>query len=1324
MKKIILIFVLFLIGFSLKAQCPTENISLGSQEEIDAFVATYGTTCPDLPISLGVTYREDTDVSGLDFITSIQGDLLVGGENYGVAVEITGFENLTSITGSIIFGSTAYIHTISGFNNLQSIGGTFDLVHLYFDENVTPNYGNSLQLISGFASLETVGGDFLLYQSTGGITIDGFYNLENIAGSFKFADIGLSSITGFTALNRVEGDISFSCSRLNEEMVNTTNLFTALTSIGGDLRIFSGYCGYSNIGLDFLNNLASIEGELYLDKATLRSGLSGLQLIGGNLLLKGAEEFPTLTNLVSVGGDIDISGYGNVYPFGDVDTKVSLNYPNLTNIGGSLLITGTNFTEVDIEEINFDNLTTIGGDIMLLSGNTAPTNLPADPEGLIEFDKGAQIGTVNINSLNYVGGSVTINYLPRSVASYSLSMNALETIQGNLEFDEFAPYTTSFQVLHTVNGNFTVRDLELGLNTLEDATPSLHTVGNDLTIIYNQTLFSLNGMESLQNVGEEFRIQSNTGLGDCTALCNYVQNNTNYLFVNSLPCQTTAQSCTSYTIEGTIQQDFDFNGCTVDDFPFQNIEIVASDGINNYSTFANALGEYVITVPEGTYTVSTTPINQIDVLPISQNVTFAGNSSTETIDFCGVFNEMIDDVAISILPLNQPRPGFEARYTIVLENQGTTLQSGTIELAFDSTNLNFTSATLPPTAQSTNTLTWNYTDVVPSESVTIDVFFTVFTIPTTNLGDILNFTVTAPSTTDVNPDNNQSSISQTVIGSYDPNDKRVLEGEHVLIEDIDEYLTYIIRFQNEGTASAINVRIVDFMSDLIDWTTFQPIDASHAYSIGLVTGEDPQLEFFFDNINLPDSTTDEPNSHGYVAFRVKPKATVQVGDIIDNRAGIYFDFNPPIITNKTETRIVEDTDGDGIFNYQDNCPNTSNVDQADLDNDGIGDVCDDDIDNDGILNTDDNCPLVASANQDDNDEDGLGDICDDDDDNDTILDVDDNCPLVANDDQNDNDMDGIGDACDDDDDNDGVLDEDDICPFTANPNQEDFDQDGIGDLCDDDDDNDGILDVDDDCPYYSGTSVDGCPFTLPVDNYIIQTVSETCASLDNAMIDIKAIANHNYEAALTRNGTAINLPTNTFIDDLLIENLDAGTYELCISITAENYEQCFTVEIGEPAELNANSALSRSNEYSIDLIGATMYTIFINEEEFTISAPTENTEVTFTKQLTQPINTVEVQTEKVCQGKYIETVKTNSNAAFIMLPNPSSNEIFVSLLNAENITDATVNIYDVSGREVMLKTLKTPVHHQKITIQNLQTGIYFVQLTSDEGTFTQKLIKK
>jgi hypothetical protein len=58
-----------------------------------------------------------------------------------------------------------------------------------------------------------------------------------------------------------------------------------------------------------------------------------------------------------------------------------------------------------------------------------------------------------------------------------------------------------------------------------------------------------------------------------------------------------------------------------------------------------------------------------------------------------------------------------------------------------------------------------------------------------------------------------------------------------------------------------------------------------------------------------------------------------------------------------------DTDMDGIPDSSDNCVNTPNPDQADLDNDNIGDVCDDDMDGDGILNGDDNCPMTPNADQ-------------------------------------------------------------------------------------------------------------------------------------------------------------------------------------------------------------------------------------------------------------------------------------------------------------------------------------------------------------------------
>jgi hypothetical protein len=139
-----------------------------------------------------------------------------------------------------------------------------------------------------------------------------------------------------------------------------------------------------------------------------------------------------------------------------------------------------------------------------------------------------------------------------------------------------------------------------------------------------------------------------------------------------------------------------------------------------------------------------------------------------------------------------------------------------------------------------------------------------------------------------------------------------------------------------------------------------------------------------------------------------------------------------------EELIGVDTDGDGVYDDEDNCPENSNPDQSDVDYDGFGDVCDtcpndpnNDADGDSVCGDVDNCPYTPNSNQADFDEDGAGDVCDTDDDNDGVLDENDNCPLAANADQADGDGDGAGDVCDTDDDNDGILDAIDDCLNTA-----------------------------------------------------------------------------------------------------------------------------------------------------------------------------------------------------------------------------------------------------------------------------------------------------
>lgn len=162
--------------------------------------------------------------------------------------------------------------------------------------------------------------------------------------------------------------------------------------------------------------------------------------------------------------------------------------------------------------------------------------------------------------------------------------------------------------------------------------------------------------------------------------------------------------------------------------------------------------------------------------------------------------------------------------------------------------------------------------------------------------------------------------------------------------------------------------------------------------------------------------------------------------------------------------VSPDSDGDGVFDANDNCPNMPNADQADIDGDGVGDVCDDDRDGDDADDVDDNCPLVPNPDQLDTDGDGKGDACDDDLDGDGVDNDDDNCPTVANESQADTDGDGTGDACDDDLDDDGLDNEEDNCPAVANIDQADLDGDGVGDACDDDADGDGVPNTSDNCP--------------------------------------------------------------------------------------------------------------------------------------------------------------------------------------------------------------------------------------------------------------------
>ncbi|MEO1518219.1 MAG: T9SS type A sorting domain-containing protein [Bacteroidota bacterium] len=137
------------------------------------------------------------------------------------------------------------------------------------------------------------------------------------------------------------------------------------------------------------------------------------------------------------------------------------------------------------------------------------------------------------------------------------------------------------------------------------------------------------------------------------------------------------------------------------------------------------------------------------------------------------------------------------------------------------------------------------------------------------------------------------------IGSFDPNDKQGFPGgigPDNIIEP-GQGIEYLIRFQNTGTDTAFTVRIADQLSERLDVETLQLGVSSHPYRWEL--REDRGLVFYFENILLPDSNTNEAASHGFVKFKIRPLPDLPLGTQVTNEAAIFFDFNLPINTNRT-----------------------------------------------------------------------------------------------------------------------------------------------------------------------------------------------------------------------------------------------------------------------------------------------------------------------------------------------------------------------------------------------------------------------------------------
>jgi hypothetical protein len=479
-----------------------------------------------------------------------------------------------------------------------------------------------------------------------------------------------------------------------------------------------------------------------------------------------------------------------------------------------------------------------------------------------------------------------------------------------------------------IDFNKNVKRLECQNN--EFVTLNLTNLTNLSSTIFNnctnlQTVYMKNGVNSFQNQYVTYYYYDCPNLkyicADAEEIGALRQRANEYGYTNL----TINSFCSSssggafYTMKTNARYDANNNGCTAQDSLFPFLKYLIKNATDSGYAIADAQGNMSLDLNAGTYTIK--PIFShpyFTVLPTQANVTLP--EDTLPTNFCITPIGNFNDVTIQIIPTNDARPGFsDATYQIIYTNKGTTTVSGTIRFTFQDYIQDFVSSSVVPASNANGVVTFSYSNLKPFESRS-DIVTLRTNAPTDNPavngGDILELQAIATmnTTSNANSSDDTSTIRQTVVNSLDPNDKRCLEGDIVTPDLVGDFVNYLIRFENEGNANAINIVVTDRIDTTkFDITSLEVTASSHSNRTLITEGN--KVQFIFDNINLPFT---EPLKHGFIAFQIKTKNNLVIGDSLKNYADIFFDYNLPITTNTAGSRIDTFTRTGGITSIRSN----------------------------------------------------------------------------------------------------------------------------------------------------------------------------------------------------------------------------------------------------------------------------------------------------------------------------------------------------------------------------------------------------------------------
>ena len=271
-----------------------------------------------------------------------------------------------------------------------------------------------------------------------------------------------------------------------------------------------------------------------------------------------------------------------------------------------------------------------------------------------------------------------------------------------------------------------------------------------------------------------------------------------------------------------------------------------------------------------------------------------------------------------------------------------------------------------------------------------------------------------------------------------------------------------------------------------------------------------------------------------------------------------------------------------------------------------------------------------------------------------------------------------------------------------------------------DSDYDGVKDNVDQCPGTTpGVVVDtnGCEvFSMPKDNYRVEVGSATCIGNSDGVINL-SVEDAAYDYTVTITGKD-NVTITGTDKTASITGLSKGTYTVCFKVDGkDNYEQCFVVEVGEPAPLNAFIDVDEDNKRtSITMTGSKSYNVDVNGVKTTVNADTFETE------LNTGLNIIKVYTDLECQGYVEREVFISEDIHYY--PNPTSNDVKVHVGGVDE--KVTVSVYTSAGVLVYTKEqdIADTSRKTQIDLSKQVTGTYIVVLDSKTVRKTFKIIRE